>query len=106
MSLTVHFQGGNRDINMATNNKREWNAQRKRLISAIMREALDCKTIQVKGNTYTIIKKIGDGGFSNVYQVCGENRGLYALKVVNLLGADGYTDQKLKKEIELLRVLT
>ena len=69
-----------------------------------MKEAFARKTLQVKGNTYTIIKKIGDGGFGCVYQVYCEKRDLYALKVVNLLKADGHTDQKLKKEIELLSV--
>ena len=85
-------------------NKTEWNSLRKRLISAKMSEAFACKTMQVKGNTYTIIKKIGNGGFSNVYQVYSEERDLYALKVVNLLRPDGYTDQNLKKEIDLLMV--
>jgi serine/threonine protein kinase len=85
--------------------KTEWNSLRKRLISAKMREAFASKTMKVKGKPYTIIKKIGDGGFSCVYQVYSEKRDLYALKVVNLLSADGHTDQKLKKEIELLSVL-
>ena len=69
-----------------------------------MSEAFACKTMQVKGNTYTIIKKIGNGGFSNVYQVYSEERDLYALKVVNLLRADGYTDQNLKKDTTVCKL--
>ena len=99
------YKDGKRELDLAGNTKKEWNAQRKRLVSAIMREALASKKIDVKGNSYSIIKKIGEGGFSSVYQVYNEDKNLCALKVVNLLGSDGYTDQKLKNEIELLKVM-
>ena len=70
-----------------------------------MREAFASKKIDVNGQNYPIIKKIGEGGFSSVYQVYNEDKKLFALKVVNLLASDGYTDQRLKNEIEILKVM-
>ena len=52
------------------------------------------------------MKKIGDGGYSSVYHVYNENRKSMALKLVNLLKMDGYTDKELMNEIELLKVKT
>ena len=92
-------------MDLAANTKTEWNAQRKRLVSSIMREAFASKKIDVNEQNYPIIKKIGEGGFSSVYQVYNEDKKLFALKVVNLLASDGYTDQKLKNEIEILKVM-
>ena len=54
---------------------------------------------------YTIVKKIGDGGFSSIYHVYDKNRKSYAVKIVNLLKSDGYTDKDLMNEINLLTVI-
>lgn len=51
------------------------------------------------------MRKIGDGGFSNVYHVYDDKRKHFALKLVNLLRMDGYTDKDLMNEIELLKVI-
>ena len=59
----------------------------------------------VSDKIYTLVRKIGDGGFSNVYHVYDDNRKHFALKLVNLLRMDGYTDKDLMNEIELLKVM-
>lgn len=82
----------------------EWNTLRKRLISAKMMECKNTKKVSVADTVYTLVKKIGDGGFSSVYQVYDDERKTYALKLVNLLNMDGYTDKDLMNEIELLKV--
>ena len=82
----------------------EWNTLRKRLISAKMMECKNTKKVNVADTVYTLVKKIGDGGFSSVYQVYDDERKTYALKLVNLLNMDGYTDKDLMNEIELLKV--
>ena len=55
--------------------------------------------------TYTLVSKIGDGGFSSIYHVYDNSRRSFAVKIVNLLKIDGYTDKDLKNEIELLTVI-
>ena len=90
---------------MPEKTKRDWNSLRKRLISAKMRDASQFKTVKLCGEVYTIVKKIGDGGFGCVYQVYSEKRNVFALKVVNLLKDDGHTDKDLKKEIDYLKVV-
>ena len=82
----------------------DWNYLRKRLISAIVKEQVETNQVKVSENSYTIIKKIGDGGFSNVYHVLNEKSQHFALKLVNLVKMDGYTDENLMNEIELLTV--
>ena len=59
----------------------------------------------VSDKIYTLVRKIGDGGFSNVYHVYDDKRKHFALKLVNLLRMDGYTDKDLMNEIELLKVM-
>ena len=83
----------------------EWNTLRKRLISAKMKECKDTKVVNVSDTVYTLVKKIGDGGFSSVYHVYDDKRKSFAIKIVNLLNIDGYTDKDLMNEIELLRVI-
>ena len=80
------------------------NDLRKRLISAKMKECKDTKVVNVSDTVYTLVKKIGDGGFSSVYHVYDDKRKSYAIKIVNLLNIDGYTDKDLMNEIELLKV--
>ena len=82
----------------------DWNYLRKRLISAKVNEYVEQNQVKVDGNCFTIVRKIGDGGFSNVYHVFNEKRQHFALKLVNLLKMDGYTDKTLMNEIELLTV--
>ena len=82
----------------------DWNSLRKRLISAKVKEHVETNQVKVDGISYTVIKKIGDGGFSSVYRVLNEKRQHFALKLVNLLKMDGYTDENLMNEIKLLTV--
>ena len=101
----------------------DWNSLRKRLISAKMKECKETKKVRlasifknkefhciltlccsVSDKTFIFVKKIGEGGYSSVYHVFDENRISYALKLVNLLKMDGYTDNDLMNEIELLKV--
>ena len=58
----------------------------------------------ISDTTYTLVTKIGDGGFSSIYHVFDRNRKSFAVKIVNLLKSDGYTDKDLMNEINLLTV--
>ena len=58
----------------------------------------------ISDSMYTLVTKIGDGGFSSIYHVFDRNRKSFAVKIVNLLKSDGYTDKDLMNEINLLSV--
>ena len=42
------------------------------------------KTVQIKGKTYQILDKLGQGGFSKVYKCLDDHHGMCALKYVDL----------------------
>ncbi|XP_078504244.1 dual specificity protein kinase TTK isoform X2 [Lissotriton helveticus] len=62
--------------------------------------ANDCTVI--KGRIYTILRQIGTGGSSKVFQVMDEKKRLYAVKYVNLEEADLLTIESYKNEIDYL----
>ncbi|KAM6126720.1 dual specificity protein kinase TTK [Pterocles gutturalis] len=61
--------------------------------------------LAIKGKVYTILKQIGSGGSSKVFQVLNEKKQLYAVKYVNLEEADQQTVESYKNEIALLSKL-
>lgn len=60
----------------------------------------DCTVI--KGRIYTILRQIGTGGSSKVFQVMDEKKRLYAVKYVNLEEADQLTIESYRNEIDYL----
>ncbi|XP_059837259.1 dual specificity protein kinase Ttk [Hypanus sabinus] len=63
------------------------------------------ESIAVKKKIYTIIKLLGTGGSSKVYQVLDMKKQLYAIKQVNLENADDQAIAGYKDEIEFLKRL-
>ncbi|XP_025976872.1 dual specificity protein kinase TTK isoform X1 [Dromaius novaehollandiae] len=61
--------------------------------------------LAIKGKVYTILKQIGSGGSSKVFQVLNEKKQLYAVKYVNLEEADKQTIESYKNEISHLSKL-
>ncbi|XP_010143589.1 PREDICTED: dual specificity protein kinase TTK, partial [Buceros rhinoceros silvestris] len=61
--------------------------------------------LAIKGRVYTILKQIGSGGSSKVFQVLNEKKQLYAVKYVNLEEADQQTVESYKNEIAHLSKL-
>ncbi|XP_062837468.1 dual specificity protein kinase TTK isoform X2 [Anolis carolinensis] len=61
--------------------------------------------IAVKGKLYSVLKQIGTGGSSKVFQVLDEKKQLYAIKYVNLEEADQQTIESYKNEIAHLNKL-
>ncbi|XP_037247961.1 dual specificity protein kinase TTK [Falco biarmicus] len=59
----------------------------------------------IKGRVYTMLKQIGSGGSSKVFQVLNEKKQLYAVKYVNLEEADQQTVESYKNEIAHLNKL-
>ncbi|XP_044146519.1 dual specificity protein kinase TTK isoform X2 [Bufo gargarizans] len=61
--------------------------------------------IVVKGRMYAVLKQIGTGGSSKVFQVMDEKKHLYAIKYVNLEEADTQTIESYQNEISHLHKL-
>ncbi|MBN3318103.1 TTK kinase, partial [Atractosteus spatula] len=67
--------------------------------------AFSNESITIKGKAYFILKQIGVGGSSKVFQVLDSKKQLYAVKYVNLKEADSQTIESYKNEIEHLNHL-
>ncbi|XP_067839975.1 dual specificity protein kinase Ttk [Heptranchias perlo] len=65
----------------------------------------DNESIVVKERVYSIIKLLGTGGSSKVFQVLDQKKQLYAVKQVNLQDADDQAVAGYKDEIEYLKRL-
>ncbi|XP_038617140.1 dual specificity protein kinase TTK [Tachyglossus aculeatus] len=61
--------------------------------------------ITVKGRVYSILKQIGSGGSSKVFQVLNDKKQIYAIKHVNLEEADHQTIESYQNEIAHLKKL-
>ncbi|KAJ7341685.1 hypothetical protein JRQ81_006307 [Phrynocephalus forsythii] len=61
--------------------------------------------IAIKDKWYSVLKQIGSGGSSKVFQVLDEKKHLYAIKYVNLEDADHQTIESYKNEIAHLSKL-
>ncbi|KAI5773783.1 TTK protein [Gulo gulo luscus] len=61
--------------------------------------------ISVKGRMYSILKQIGSGGSSKVFQVLNEKKQIHAIKYVNLEEADNQTIESYRNEIAYLNKL-
>ncbi|XP_029308452.1 dual specificity protein kinase Ttk [Cottoperca gobio] len=67
--------------------------------------ALSNETITIKGKQFFILKMIGRGGSSKVYQVLDHKKQLFAVKYVDLEEADAQTVESYKNEIQHLNHL-
>ncbi|XP_066465864.1 dual specificity protein kinase TTK [Tiliqua scincoides] len=61
--------------------------------------------VAIKGKWYSVLKQIGSGGSSKVFQVLDEKKQLYAIKYVDLQEADQHTKDSYKNEIAHLNKL-
>ncbi|NP_001271201.1 dual specificity protein kinase TTK isoform 3 [Mus musculus] len=61
--------------------------------------------ISVNGRIYSILKQIGSGGSSKVFQVLNEKKQINAIKYVNLEDADSQTIESYRNEIAFLNKL-
>ncbi|KAG9493710.1 hypothetical protein GDO78_001534 [Eleutherodactylus coqui] len=61
--------------------------------------------IVLKGRVYAVLKQIGTGGSSKVFQVMDDKKHLYAIKYVDLEEADNQTIESYQNEISHLKKL-
>ena len=84
-------------------NKTSWSDLRRSIVRAKISEALMHLKFSVNGQTLTVIKVIGEGGFSKVYEVFDPEKQLFALKVVDFIGVTDALKADLLREIEFLQ---
>ena len=83
-----------------------WNLLNEMMVAAKVQEALTNAKIFVNNNKFTILRQLGSGGASTVYEVFSqEKEKRYALKIVDLLGQEGVVKHDLIKEIIFLEKL-
>ena len=65
-----------------------WGFLRKRLDSSKIRDAFSSVKFDLKDRRIQVLRQIGEGGYSKVFEVFDEKRQLFALKVVKILDPD------------------
>lgn len=82
-----------------------WDLLKKKISSAKIEDALTSQKVYVNGNKFTILRPLGEGGYSTVYEVYSRDKKLYALKIVDLKIHADCVKQDLIREIVFLEKL-
>ena len=82
-----------------------WNVLKQKLVTAKVEEALTSPKVFINGKKFTILRLLGEGGYSCVYEVYDTNKKLYALKIVDLSIHSDSVRQDLIREIVFLEKL-
>lgn len=82
-----------------------WDLLKKKINSAKIEDALTSPKIYVNGHKFTILRPLGEGGYSTVYEVYSRDKKLYALKIVDLAIHADCVKQDLIREIVFLEKL-
>lgn len=82
-----------------------WNVLKQRLVTAKVEEALTAPKVYVNGRKFTILRLLGEGGYSCVYEVYDVDKNLFALKIVDLNIQSDNVRQDLIREIVFLERL-
>ena len=95
--MNQNFVGGNKSKN--------WDLIKKKITSAKITDALTVLKYEVNGKKVTALRLLGEGGYSQVYEVYDQEKNMYALKVVDLSVQSEKTKQDLIREILFLEKL-
>ena len=80
---------------LAGQKSRNWDMLKKTITSAKITDALTALKFVVNGKKYTVLRPLGQGGYSQVFEVYNSQKDLFALKVVNL----GEQSEKMKNDL-------
>ena len=89
---------------LADNQIHSWGFLRNQLVSAKVREAFSVIKFELKGRKLQVLRELGEGGYSKVFEVFDDNRDLYALKVVKIRCEDTEEDmdRNVKKNLKIV----
>ena len=82
-----------------------WDMIKQKITSAKITEALTALKYEVNGKTVTVLRLLGEGGYSQVYEVYDSEKKIFALKVVDLSNQSESMKQDLISEILFLEKL-
>lgn len=89
----------------AGHKSKNWDIIKKKITSAKITDALTVLKYEVNGKKVTVLRPLGEGGYSQVYEVYDKEKKIYALKVVDLSVQSEKTKNDLIKEILFLEKL-
>ena len=84
---------------------KNWDLVKKKIMNAKITDALTALKFEVNGQRITALRMLGEGGYSQVFEVYNSKKDLFALKVVNLAEQSNKTKNDLIREILLLEKL-
>ena len=84
---------------------KHWDMLKKKITSAKISDALTALKFEVNGRKFTALRPLGEGGYSQVFEVYDSDKNLFALKVVNLAVQSETTKDNIIKEILFLEKL-
>ena len=89
---------------LADNQIHSWGFLRNQLVSAKVREAFSVIKFELKGRKLQVLRELGEGGYSKVFEVFDDKRELYALKVVKIRCEDTEEDmdRNIKKNLKIV----
>ena len=90
---------------MAGRQSRNWQMLKQKITTAKISSALSTAKFVINGATYTALRPLGEGGYSQVYEVYDSEKEVFALKVVNLAVQSAKVKQDLIREILFLEKL-
>ena len=74
---------------------KNWDMLKKTITSAKITDALTVLKFVVNGKKYTVLRPLGQGGYSQVFEVYNSQKDIFALKLVNL----GEQKEKMKNDL-------
>ena len=84
---------------------RNWDMLKKKITSAKITDALTALKFEVNGKKFTALRPLGEGGYSQIYEVYNSDKKMFALKVVNLSAQSTKMKNDLIREILFLEKL-
>ena len=89
---------------LADNQIHSWGFLRNQLVSAKVREAFSVIKFELNGRKLQVLRELGEGGYSKVFEVFDEKRELYALKVVKIQceETEQDMDRNVKKNLKIV----
>merc|ERR1711879_904417 len=90
---------------MAGQKSKNWNLIKQKITTAKISDALSVLKYEVNGKKVNVLRPLGEGGYSQVYEVYDKSKTIFALKAVNLQNQSERAKNDLIKEIVFLEKL-
>ena len=84
---------------------KNWDMIKKKITTAKITEALTALKFEVNGKKVTVLRPLGEGGYSQVYEVYDKDKKIFALKIVDLSVQSDKMKNDLIREIVFLEKL-